>query len=230
MKRIDIITIFPEYFEPLKLSLIGRAIENGVLEVNTVKLRDFAAPPHHSVDDTPYGGGAGMVIKPDVLSSAIDSVLDDDAVLIFTSPAGIKFTQPLAHQLKGDEFKHLVFICGRFEGYDARVVEYYRASLGAGRVFEVSIGDYVLNGGEVAVLVMVEAISRLIPGVVGNPDSLVEESHELSEDGVALLEYPNYTRPADFRGLSVPEVLLSGNHKAISDWRRGQSAQRTNSV
>ena len=171
-----------------------------------------------------------MVMKPDVLALAIDSVLREDSLLIFTSPAGVKFTQSLAHQLKGDDFAHIVFICGRFEGYDARVVEHYREQLGEARVWEVSIGDYVLNGGEVAVLVMIEAISRLIPGVVGNPESLVEESHELEENGQTLLEYPSYTRPADFKGLSVPEVLLSGNHKAISDWRKQQSMRRSSVV
>ncbi|MDR0951170.1 MAG: tRNA (guanosine(37)-N1)-methyltransferase TrmD [Candidatus Ancillula sp.] len=243
--KISIITIFPEYFEPLKISLLGKAINKGIIEVNIINLRDFADPPHFNVDDTPYGGGAGMVMRFDILSRAIDSVLSDNCRLIFTSAAGIKFTQPLAHELAGkknnsennlgNSISDIIFVCGRFEGYDERVFEYYKAQLGLNnngdeRVQEVSIGDYVLFGGEVAVLVMIEAVTRLIPGVVGNPESIVEESHELNENGKILLEYPNYTKPADFKGMKVPEVLLSGNHKKIREWRLEQSIKRTKSL
>ncbi|GHT81176.1 tRNA (guanine-N(1)-)-methyltransferase [Actinomycetota bacterium] len=225
MKRIDLITIFPEFFDVLNISLLGKAQEKGILQINTVNLRDFAPLPHRNVDDTPYGGGAGMVMRVDILAAAIDSVLDDDAVLIFTTPTGIRFNQQIARQLATTEFEHLVFICGRFEGYDARIVEYYTNTLGSGRVKLISIGDYVLNGGEVAALAMIEAVGRLVEGVVGNPKSLVEESFELQEDGDLLLEYPNYTRPQEFQGLEVPPVLLSGNHAKIQSWRREHSAQ-----
>ncbi|MDR1861857.1 MAG: tRNA (guanosine(37)-N1)-methyltransferase TrmD [Candidatus Ancillula sp.] len=220
MKRIDFVTIFPEYFDVLKLSLIGTAQKSGIVEFNTVNLRDFAPLPHRSVDDKPYGGGAGMVMKVDILVSAIESVLQDRSILIFTTPAGERFNQKAARELSTARFEHLIIVCGRFEGFDARCVQYFTEKLGCDRVREISIGDYVLNGGEVAALAMVEAIVRLVPGVVGNPASLVEESHELSADGEPLLEYPNFTRPEEFRGLRVPSVLLSGNHAEIEKWRR----------
>jgi tRNA (guanine37-N1)-methyltransferase len=235
-KKIDIITIFPEYFDALEISLLGKAIQNDLIEVNVINLRDFAPAPHHNVDDTPYGGGAGMVMRADVLQGAINSCLssssdtDSDAVkpvIVFTSPAGIKFDQQLAHTFNEPEFDHIIFICGRFEGYDARLIPHYRGVLGEDKVIEVSIGDYVLNGGEVAVLVMIEAISRLIPGFMGNPESLIEESHELTQDGETLLEYPNFTKPRDFEGIAVPDVLLSGNHAKIAQWRMDQSLIRT---
>jgi tRNA (guanine37-N1)-methyltransferase len=248
--KLDIITIFPDYFAPLNISLIGKAIQSGIIDLRTVNLRDFAPPPHHNVDDTPYGGGAGMVMKPDILAAAIDSVRQENSRLIFTTPAGQNFTQKWAKYLanvdadqiadqtepvpepepEAEPVRHLIFVCGRFEGFDARVVEYYRSLLDepiSRNVYEFSIGDYVLNGGEVAAMVMIEAISRLIPGVIGNPESLVEESHEVNEDGENLLEYPAYTRPQNFRGLEVPSVLLSGNHQRITQWRQEQSAIRT---
>jgi len=215
--RIDIVTIFPAFFEVLDLSLIGKARERGILDLRVHDLRDWTSDRHRTVDDTPYGGGAGMVMKPEPWGDALDATLEDDAVLIVTSPAGELFTQGLARELAQE--KQLVFACGRYEGIDQRVVDHYAAH---GRVRLVSLGDYVLNGGEVAAMAIIEAVTRLIPGVVGNPESLVEESHE---DG--LLEYPSYTKPPVWRGLEVPPILLSGNHGAIAAWRREQSIERT---
>ena len=215
--RVDIVTIFPTFFDVLGVSLIGKARDRGILDMRVHDLRDWTHDRHRTVDDTPYGGGAGMVMKPEPWGEALDEVLSDDAVLLVPSPAGELFSQPLAREL-ADE-KHLVFACGRYEGIDQRVVDHYAAR---GRVRLVSLGDYVLNGGEVAAMAVIEAVSRLIPGVVGNPESLVEESHELG-----LLEYPSYTKPAEWRGLEVPPVLLSGNHGAIAAWRRDQSLERT---
>jgi len=216
--RIDIVTIFPAFFEVLDVSLIGKARERGLLDVRVHDLRDWTHDRHRTVDDTPYGGGAGMVMKPEPWGEALDAVLGDDAVLIVPSPAGERFTQRMARELA--EEAQLVFACGRYEGIDQRVIDEYAER---GRVRLVSLGDYVLNGGEVAAMAMIEAIARLVPGVVGNPESLVEESHE--EEG--LLEYPIYTKPADWRGRRVPEILLSGNHAAIAAWRREQSLERT---
>jgi tRNA (guanine37-N1)-methyltransferase len=228
--RIDIISIFPEFFGVLDISLLGRARQAGLIDLAVHNLRDFTHDRHNTVDDTPYGGGAGMVMKPEPWGEALDSILPaDDAaagpdatgpVLIFPSPAGDQFTQAMARDLAQEP--HLVFGCGRYEGIDQRVVDHFAAR---GRVRLVSLGDYVLNGGEVAVMAMIEAIGRLIPGVVGNPESLVEESHE---DG--LLEYPSYTKPASWRGLEVPPVLLSGNHGAIATWRREKQIERTRLV
>jgi tRNA (guanine37-N1)-methyltransferase len=221
--RIDIVTIFPEFFSVLDVSLLGRARQSGLIDLGVHDLRDFTTDRHRTVDDTPYGGGAGMVMKPEPWGDALDAVLDaSDAspVILFPSPAGEVFTQAMAHELALEQ--HLVFGCGRYEGIDQRVVDY--ASTRA-RVRLVSMGDYVLNGGEVATMAMIEAIGRLIPGVVGNPQSLVEESHS---DG--LLEYPSYTKPAEWRGLEVPPVLLSGNHGAIAAWRHEQQLERTRRV
>jgi len=231
--RIDIISIFPEFFGVLDISLLGRARQSGLIDLAVHNLRDFTHDRHNTVDDTPYGGGAGMVMKPEPWGEALDSILPaapepgaaaPDAaggpVLIFPSPAGEQFTQAMARDLAQEP--HLVFGCGRYEGIDQRVVDHFA---GRGQVRLVSLGDYVLNGGEVAVMAMIEAIGRLIPGVVGNPESLVEESHE---DG--LLEYPSYTKPASWRGLEVPPVLLSGNHGAIATWRRQQQIERTRKV
>jgi tRNA (guanine37-N1)-methyltransferase len=215
--RVDIVTIFPTFFDVLGVSLIGKARDRGILDMHVHDLRDWAHDRHRTVDDTPYGGGAGMVMKPEPWGEALDAVLSEDAVLLVPSPAGEQFSQPLARELAAE--KHLVFACGRYEGIDQRVVDHYAAR---GRVRLVSLGDYVLNGGEVAAMAMIEAVSRLIPGVVGNPESLVEESHE-----AGLLEYPSYTKPAQWRGLEVPPVLLSGNHGAIAAWRREQSLERT---
>ena len=224
--RIDIVTIFPTFFDALDISLLGRAREDGILDVEVHDLRTFTHDRHRTVDDKPYGGGAGMVMKPEPWGEALDAILDEQApdaaepVVIFPSPAGEVFTQAMARELSGRG--HLVFGCGRYEGIDQRVFEYAgsRAS-----VRLVSLGDYVLNGGEVAVMAMIEAIGRLIPGVIGNPESLVEESHE---DG--LLEYPSYTKPSSWRGLEVPPVLIGGNHGAIAAWRREAQLERTRRV
>ncbi len=220
--RIDAISIFPSYFDALELSLLGKAREKSLLEVNVHDLRDFTHDKHKTVDDSPYGGGAGMLMKPEPWGEALDAILpaDGSATVIFTSPAGEVFKQATAQELSSAN--HLVFACGRYEGIDQRVVDY--ASTVA-NVRLISLGDYVLNGGEVAAIAMIEAIARLIPGVIGNADSLAEESHN---DG--LLEYPSYTKPASWRGLDVPEVLLSGNHAAIGKWRHEQQVERTKNV
>ena len=215
--RIDVVSIFPDYLAALDLSLIGKAREDGLLDVRVHDLRHFTHDRHRTVDDTPYGGGAGMVMKPEPWGEALDELLAPDSVLLVPSPAGELFSQPMARALA--EERHLVFACGRYEGIDQRVVDHYATR---GRVRLVSLGDYVLNGGEVAAMAVVEAVSRLVPGVVGNPESLVEESHE---DG--LLEYPSYTKPPVWREHEVPPVLLSGNHGAIAAWRREQSLERT---
>lgn len=218
--RVDIVTIFPTFFDVLGVSLIGKARDRGILDMHVHDLRSWTHDRHRTVDDTPYGGGAGMVMKPEPWGEALDEVLTDDAVLLVPSPAGELFSQSLARELASES--HLVFACGRYEGIDQRVVDHYAER---GRVRLVSLGDYVLNGGEVAAMAVIEAVSRLIPGVVGNPDSLVEESHE-----EGLLEYPSYTKPAVWRGHEVPAVLLSGNHAAIAAWRREQSIARTRAV
>lgn len=218
--RIDVVTIFPAFFDVLEVSLLGKARGSGILDVRVHDLRDHAHDRHRSVDDTPYGGGAGMVMKPEPWGEALDAIAADAAsrpVFIFPSPAGEQFTQATARELAG--VPHLVFGCGRYEGIDERVFA-HAATLGEVRL--VSLGDYVLNGGEVAAMAMIEAVGRLIPGVVGNPESLVEESHE---DG--LLEYPSYTKPSSWRGYDVPDVLLSGHHGRVAQWRREQQVQRT---
>ncbi|CAB4544463.1 unannotated protein [freshwater metagenome] len=221
--RIDAVTIFPDYFAPLQLSLLGKAQGQGILEINIHDLRSFTTDNHHTVDDTPYGGGAGMVMLPEVWGLAIDSVIQDGATLIVLTPAGKRFTQEMAHELTSA--KQLIFACGRYEGIDDRVRQHYSSEQYSARgikVLEVSIGDYVLGGGEVASMVMIEAITRLLPGVLGNPESLVEESH-ISE---GYLEYPNFTKPQLWRDLSVPEILLSGNHAQIAKWRATQAELR----
>ena len=221
--RIDAVTIFPDYFAPLQLSLLGKAQGQGILEINIHDLRSFTTDNHHTVDDTPYGGGAGMVMLPEVWGLALDSVIQDGATLIVLTPAGIRFTQEMAHELT--HAKQLIFACGRYEGIDDRVRQHYSSQEYIARgikVLEVSIGDYVLGGGEVASMVMIEAITRLLPGVLGNPESLVEESHK-SE---GYLEYPNFTKPQTWRDLSVPEILLSGNHAQIAKWRATQAEIR----
>jgi tRNA (guanine37-N1)-methyltransferase len=220
--RIDAITIFPAYFDALELSLLGKAREKSILDIQVHDLRDYTHDKHKTVDDSPYGGGAGMLMKPEPWGEAFDELLsqDGETIVIFTSPAGELFKQATAVELS--QAKHIVFACGRYEGIDQRVVDY--ASTKA-NVRLVSLGDYVLNGGEVAAIAMIEAIARLIPGVIGNADSLAEESHN---DG--LLEYPSYTKPANWRGLEVPEVLLSGNHALIAKWRKEQQVERTKKV
>lgn len=219
--RIDAITIFPEYLDALRLSLIGKADARGAVTLAVHNLRDWTTDRHHTVDDAPLGGGAGMVMKPDVWGAALDEVLQTEGrtVLAIPTPSGQPFTQRIAEDLAGVD--QIVIACGRYEGIDARVAEYYR---GRGvRVLEYSLGDYVLNGGEVAALALIEAVVRLLPGVLGNPESLAEESY--NSDG--LLEYPVYTRPSSWRGLDAPAVLLGGDHGAVAAWRRAQAVERT---
>jgi len=216
--KIDVVTIFPEYLAPLQLSLIGKAQDQGIVDINVHDLRSKATDNHHAVDDTPYGGGAGMVMLPEIWGQALDPLVSQDCDLVILTPAGKRFDQSMA--TKFSKAQHLIFACGRYEGIDDRVRMYYEKN--NYRVHEVSIGDYVLGGGEVAALVMIEAITRLIPGVLGNPQSLAEESH--NEQG--YLEYPNFTKPSQWRDLQVPEVLLSGNHKEIEKWRIEQATER----
>lgn len=226
MLQIDLISIFPDYLTPLKLSLLGKAQERSLLKINIHDLRDQSTDNHHSVDDTPYGGGAGMVMSAEPWGKAIDAITNQEDLvdLIILTPAGKRFNQQMA--LEFSKKSHLIFACGRYEGIDARVGQYY-AGKNNFKVHEVSIGDYVLGGGEVAAMVIIEATTRLIPGVLGNPASLKEESHSISSDDLVLVEYPNYTKPANWRGLDVPEVLLSGNHAQIAKWRLEQAERRT---
>jgi tRNA (guanine37-N1)-methyltransferase len=221
--RIDAVTIFPDYFDALNISLLGKAQEKNLIEFHAHDLRNWTFDKHRTVDDSPYGGGAGMLMKPEPWGLAFDELLsqDGETIVIFTNPAGEVFKQATAQELASA--KHLVFACGRYEGIDQRVVDY--ASTKA-KVRLVSIGDYILNGGEVAAIAMIESIARLIPGVIGNAESLAEESH--NESG--LLEYPSYTKPASWRGFDVPEVLTSGNHAAIAAWRHQQQIERTKAV
>ena len=221
--KIDVVTIFPDYFQPLKLSLLGKASEAGIVNFEIHDLRSFATNNHHAVDDTPYGGGAGMVMLPEIWGQALDPLMVPDTDLIVLTPAGKRFDQPMA--AKFSKANHIVFACGRYEGIDDRVRQHYESEQYSSkniRVHEVSIGDYVLGGGEVASLVMIEAITRLLPGVLGNPESLSEESH--NEDG--YLEYPNFTKPSVWRNIAVPEILLSGNHGEIAKWRAAQAISR----
>ena len=224
--RLDVVTIFPDYLAPLDLSLIGKARQQGLIDLHVHDLREFTHDRHRTVDDTPYGGGAGMVMRPEPWGEALDHVLEAGAAavagpvvphLLVPGPGGVPFTQTMARQLAGQPW--LAFACGRYEGIDERVYDDARERM---PVTVVSLGDYVLNGGEVAVLAMVEAIARLVPGVIGNAESLVEESHE---DG--LLEYPVYTKPPQWRGRGIPQVLLSGHHGQIARWRRDERLRRT---
>lgn len=229
--RVDIVTIFPQFFDVLDISLLGKARANGIVDLHVHDLRDATHDRHRTVDDTPYGGGAGMVMRPEPWGETLDGILADanppgshepqaDAatpLIIFPSPAGDVFTQKTARRYAQEQ--HIVFGCGRYEGIDQRVFDWAGTRA---RVELVSLGDYVLNGGEVAVMAMIEAFGRLIPGVVGNPESLVEESHE-----GGLLEYPSYTKPAHWRGYDVPEILLSGHHAKITQWRHEQQVERT---
>lgn len=223
--KITAMSIFPEYFAPLELSLIGKARAQGIVEFNAVNLRDFTHDNHHTVDDTPYGGGAGMVMKPEPWGEALDRQIDRaiETDLVILTPAGKKFTQAMAQSFTSAQ--HLIFACGRYEGIDARVAQHYQ-SVPKVRVHEISIGDYVLSGGEVAALVMIESIVRLLPGVLGNPESLMEESHNESGE----VEYPTFTKPPIWRGLSVPDVLLSGNHGEIAKWRGNEAKRRSQSL
>ena len=216
--RIDVVSIFPDYLAPLRLSLPGKAIDAGLLDLQVHDLRRWTHDRHRTVDDTPYGGGAGMVMRPEPWGEALDELMPaEGAVLVVPTPSGVPFDQRLAEELS--EEAHLVFACGRYEGIDQRVFDH---AAGRTRVLEVSLGDYVLNGGEVAAMAVVEAVVRLLPGFMGNPESLTEESH-----AAGLLEYPVYTKPASWRGLDVPPVLLSGDHARIARWRHEQSVTRT---
>jgi len=218
--RIDVVSIFPDYLSPLELSLVGKARTSGLVDVRVHDLRDWATDRHRTVDDTPFGGGAGMVMRPDVWGTALDEVLEHGGHLLVPTPSGTPLTQRTAEALAREP--HLVIACGRYEGIDARVAAHY-ATRPDVTVTEYSIGDYVLNGGEAAALVLVEAVVRLLPGVIGNPESLVEESH----GAAGLLEYPVYTKPPAWAGLDVPEVLLSGHHGRIARWRRDEALART---
>ncbi|WP_116048303.1 tRNA (guanosine(37)-N1)-methyltransferase TrmD [Amycolatopsis palatopharyngis] len=218
--RIDVVTIFPEYLDPLRAALLGRAIDRGLIEVGVHDLRDWTHDVHRAVDDAPYGGGPGMVMKPQIWGAALDDVCAEGSRLVVPTPAGRPFTQSLAHAYA--EEQHLVFACGRYEGIDQRVIDDAARRM---PVDEVSIGDYVLVGGEAAVLVMVEAVVRLLPGVLGNPASAQQDSFSAFSGG--LLEGPSYTRPEVWRDLAVPDVLRSGNHALIDRWRRDESLVRT---
>ncbi|RAV10371.1 tRNA (guanosine(37)-N1)-methyltransferase TrmD [Mycolicibacterium sp. GF69] len=215
--HIDVVTIFPAYLEPLRQSLPGKAIESGIVELAVHDLRRWTHDVHRSVDDSPYGGGPGMVMKAPVWGAALDEICSEETLLVVPTPAGRLFRQADAHAWAGE--KHVVFACGRYEGIDQRVVEDAARRM---RVEEVSIGDYVLPGGESAALVMIEAIVRLLPGVLGNPASHQDDSHSHG-----VLEAPSYTRPPTWRDLDVPEILLSGDHAKIADWRREQGLNRT---
>ena len=223
--RIDVVSIFPDYLAPLRLSLVGKAVEAGTLDLRVRDLREHTHDRHRTVDDTPYGGGPGMVMRPEPWGEALDDILASDPDrtprLVIPTPSGRRFTQDVAHEYADDPW--LVFACGRYEGIDSRVASHYAWST---RVDEVSVGDYVLAGGEAAVLVMVEATARLLPGVLGNPDSVVDDSFAPGEMG-GLLEGPVYTKPPSWRGLAVPDVLRSGDHGRIAAWRRDRALERT---
>lgn len=218
--RIDVITIFPDYLDPLRQSLPGKAIDKGIVEIAVHDLRRWTHDVHHSVDDSPYGGGPGMVMKAPVWGDALDEICSPETVLVVPTPAGRLFRQADAERWSGET--HLAFACGRYEGIDQRVVDDAARRM---RVEEVSIGDYVLPGGESATLVMIEAVVRLLPEVLGNPASHRDDSHSAHNQG--LLEGPSYTRPPSWRGLDVPPVLLSGDHAKVAAWRREQALSRT---
>ena len=210
--KIDILTLFPEMFAPLKESIIKRAVEDGKIEINITNIRDYANPPHYRCDDMPFGGGAGMVMMCEPLFKAIESVKQENSKIYYMSPRGKVFNQSLAREMS--KLEHIVLLCGHYEGIDQRVIDYFN-------IEELSIGDYVLTGGELPAMVVADSIIRLIPGVI-REESTLDES--FSEN---LLEYNQYTRPAEFRGMSVPEVLLSGHHKNIEEWRKSQSLEIT---
>jgi tRNA (guanine37-N1)-methyltransferase len=222
--KIDVVTVFPEYLEPLKLSLLGKAVETGLIGLSVHDLRDYTHDKHQTVDDAPYGGGPGMVMKPEPWGEALDELLDGETILVIPTPSGKPFTQELAQEYS--QAKHLVFACGRFEGIDSRVAAHYKTKV---RVDEVSIGDYVLAGGEAAVLVIVEALGRLIPGVLGNTESYLDDSFAKGHME-QLIEGPVFTRPPVWRDLEVPEVLVSGDHGKIAKWRLEQAKEKTAQV
>ncbi len=212
--RIDVLTLFPEFFEVLKnWSIIGRALQQGIFSLNTVNIRDFSKDKHKRVDDYPFGGGPGMVMKPEPIYDAISNVKTDKSLTIFLSPQGKVLNQELANKLSKES--HLILLCGHYEGVDNRIIENYID-------MEVSIGDYVLTGGEIPAMVLIDSVVRLLPGTLSSEESYMEESHY---DG--LLEYPQYTRPRVFNGLPVPEILLSGDHEKIREWRKYQALKNT---
>lgn len=226
--RFDIFSVFPSYLNSLQLSLVGKAKEGGAIDIQVHDLRDWTEDRHRTVDDTPVGGGAGMVMRADIWGKALDEAFDADLgkdsprrILAIPTPAGYPLSQEICADLAANS-DQIVIACGRYEGIDGRVAEHY-ASLEGVEVFEFSLGDYVLNGGEVAALALVEAVARLVPGVIGNPESLVEESH----GSAGLLEYPTYTRPLDWRGLAVPGILTSGDHGRVARWRRDEALRKT---
>lgn len=218
--KIDVVTIFPGYLDPLRQSLPGKAVQSGLVELRVHDLRRWTHDVHRSVDDTPYGGGPGMVMRAPVWGEALDEICSNETLLVVPTPAGALFNQACAQRWSAES--HLVFACGRYEGIDQRVTEDAARRM---RVAEMSIGDYVLPGGESAALVMIEAVLRLLPGVLGNPQSAHDDSHSTQRAG--LLEGPSYTRPPSWRGLEVPDVLLSGDHARIAAWREQASRQRT---
>ncbi len=222
--KIDVVSVFPDYLAPLKLSLIGKAIEDGLIELAVHDLRDYAHDKHKTVDDSPYGGGPGMVMKPEPWGEVLDELVNDETILIIPTPSGKPFSQKLAQEYSNAG--HLVFACGRYEGIDARVAQHYKNKI---RVDEVSIGDYVLAGGEVAVLVIVEALARLIPGVLGNSESHQDDSFAIGQME-NLIEGPVFTRPPSWRDLEVPEVLLSGDHKKVAEWKLAQAKEKTTRI
>lgn len=222
--HLDVVTVFPEYLEPLRLSLVGKAIDDGLLSLRVTNLRDFTHDKHRTVDDSPYGGGPGMLMKPEPWGEALDEVVTDESVLVIPTPSGRPFTQEVAAEYATTP--HLVFACGRYEGIDSRVAAHYKTRM---RVDEVSVGDYVLAGGEAAVLVIVEAVARLVPGVLGNTESATDDSFALGTMA-GLVEGSVYTRPPLWRGLAVPEVLTSGDHAKVAQWRLEQARERTRDV
>ncbi|MBN2403157.1 MAG: tRNA (guanosine(37)-N1)-methyltransferase TrmD [Spirochaetes bacterium] len=217
MKLFNIITLFPDFFKsPLKTSLLGRAIDSQIIKVNIVDLKLFSLDKFHRCDDSPYGGGSGMVLEPEPLFRAIESVRNERTKVVLTSPSGMLLNQDIVQELSGED--NIAIICGRYEGVDQRVIDRYVD-------YEISMGDYVISGGEYAALVILDSIARYVPGFMSNPDSLMEESFQNY-----LLEYPQYTRPSVIEGLEVPDVLLSGDHKKIRDWRRKKSIEKTQKV
>jgi len=228
--RIDIVSIFPQYLAPLQLSLIGKAVDSGLIDLRLHDLRTWTNDRHNTVDDTPYGGGPGMVMLAEPWGNALDEIRGSGQAkptLVVPTPSGRRFTQSLAQTWSAEPW--LVFACGRYEGIDSRVMQHYANRDDWNGVAEVTIGDYVLAGGEVAAMVIVEAVCRLIPGVLGNQTSAIDDSFSLTEDG-ALVEGPVFTKPQEWRGIGVPEVLMSGHHGNIAQWRREQAQLRTDGM
>lgn len=212
--KIDILTLFPEFFSSLiNWSIIGRAYEENKVAINSINIRGFSQNKHKKVDDYPFGGGSGMVMKPEPIFDAINSVKNENSRIIYLSPQGRKFNQELANELSKEE--HLVLLCGHYEGIDNRIIDHYVDE-------EISIGDFVLTGGEIPAMIIIDAVVRLLPGVLRSDESFIEESHYNG-----LLEYPQYTRPREFNGYSVPDILLSGNHQKIEDWRKEEALKAT---